>query len=140
TLLWSPQQIQAALRIRYPLTSDMRISHEAIYHYLYVLPRGELRRSLLACLRQHKPKRGLKRAHTVTRGRIPDMIGIHDRPHEVDGRLVPGHWEGDLIMGAGNRAAIGTLVERVPRYTILVPLEFKDTDCPCISMANAISR
>src|SRR5690606_13701278 len=73
-------------------------------------------------------------------GRIPDMIGIHDRPHEVDGRLVPGHWEGDLIMGAGNRSAIGTLVERVTRYTILVPLEFKDTDYTCISMANAISR
>lgn len=118
----------------------MHLSHEAIYQYLYVLPRGELRKSLLACLRQGKTKRGQKPAQAARRGQIPDMIGIDDRPHEIDGRLTPGHWEGDLIMGARNRSAIGTLVERVTRYTLLVQLEFKDTDYTVISMANAIGR
>jgi IS30 family transposase len=140
TLRWSPQQISAALADNYPFRSDMRISHEAIYHYLYVLPRGEVKKSMISLLRRSKPKRGRKTSQDELKGRIPDMIGIGERPHEVDGRLVPGHWEGDMIMGAGNRSAIGTLVERVTRYTLLVKLEFKDTDYTCMSFANAISN
>jgi IS30 family transposase len=138
TFRWSPQQISAELVNTFPFRPDMCISHEAIYHYLYVLPRGELKASMIKLLRHAKPKRGRKPSHNELRDRIPDMIGIGERPHEVDGRLVPGHWEGDLIMGAGNRSAIGTLVERVTRYTLLVKLEFKDTDYTCISFANAI--
>jgi IS30 family transposase len=120
----------------YPFRPDMRISHEAIYHYLYVLPRGEVNKSMISLLRRSKPKRGRKTSQDELKGRIPDMIGIGERPHEVDGRLVPGHWEGDMIMGAGNRSAIGTLVERVTRYTLLVKLEFKDTDYTSMSFAN----
>jgi len=140
TLRWSPQQISSELVNTFPFRPDMRISHEAIYHYLYVLPRGELKHSMIKLLRHAKPKRGRKTSDNELRGRIPDMIGIGERPHEVDGRLVPGHWEGDMIMGAGNRSAIGTLVERVTRYTLLVKLEFKDTDYTCMSFANAIKQ
>lgn len=86
------------------------------------------------------PNVGRKTSQNELKGRIPDNIGIDERSHEVDGRLVPGHWEGDMIMGAGKRSAIGTLVERVARCTLLVKLEFKDTDYTCMSFAKAINN
>ena len=125
---WSPEQIATRLRTEYPDDATMRISHEAIYTYLYVLPRGELRRELLRALRQrHKRRRAHRhgRAHD-RRGQLPDMISIEERPAEVADRTIPGHWEGDLLMGRRSASALGTLVERTTRTTLLVPLKAKD--------------
>ena len=103
----------------------MRISHEAIYRYIYVLPRGELKRTLIKALRQeHKYRRNQKAGKAEeNRGKIANMLSIEERPAEVADRSVAGHWEGDLILGKYKRSALGTLVERTTRYTILVPLE-----------------
>lgn len=122
-LRWSPEQIAHRLTIEYPHDTTMRISHETIYTYLYVLPRGALRKELLACLRQPRPHRRPRSNNPERRGKIPDMISIEERPAEVADRSVPGHWEGDLIMGSRNASALGTLVERVSRTVLLVPLE-----------------
>src|SRR3954453_12407399 len=104
------------------MSSGLRVSHEAIYQAVYAVPRGELRRELLACLRQGKPQRGRRAKDGERRGRICDMTSIHERPAEVEGRLVPGHWEGDLIKGASNRSSVGTLVERTSRKLVLIKL------------------
>lgn len=101
-LRWSPQQISGYLKKHYADQPDMQISHEAIYSYIYVLPRGSLKTSLISCLRRGKRTRGVKPHAAATRERIPNMVSIHDRPEEIEGREMPGHWEGDLIMGAGN--------------------------------------
>jgi IS30 family transposase len=121
---WSPQEISVRLKIEYAVDMDMRISHESIYQYIYVLPRGELKRTLIQALRQeHKYRRKRKgNKETETRGKIANMLSIEERPAEVSDRTVPGHWEGDLILGKYKRSALGTLVERTTRYTILVPL------------------
>ncbi len=126
---WSPQEISKRLKIEYAWDMDMQISHEAIYQYIYVLPRGELKQLLIKGLRQErKHRRPQKRGDTAeTRGKIANMLSIEERPAEVAERSVPGHWEGDLILGKYKRSALGTLVERTTRYTILVPLgEHKD--------------
>ena len=107
----------------------MQISHEAIYQYIYVLPRGELKQTLIKALRhEHKYRRTQKSGEKEEkRGKIANMLSIEERPAEVADRTVPGHWEGDLILGKYKRSALGTLVERTTRYTILVPLgEQKD--------------
>jgi transposase, IS30 family len=104
------------------VSSGLRISHETIYQAIYVVPRGKLRRELLAGLRQGKPHRRRRPKDGERRGRICDMTSIRERPAEVDGRLVPGHWEGDLIKGTGNRSAVGTRVERTSRKGLLVKL------------------
>jgi IS30 family transposase len=114
----SPEQIagrRKRLEDGTEVLSRLRVSHEAIYQALYAVPRGELRRELLACLRQGKPHRGRRSKDGERRGRICDMTSIRERPAEVVGRLVPGHWESDLIKGAGNRSSVGTLVERTIR-------------------------
>jgi transposase, IS30 family len=118
---WSPQQIVARLRVDYPDDEQMRISHETIYRSLYVRARGELRRQLTAQLRTGRSTRRT-RGRVETRGRIPDRVPIADRPPEVDDRAVPGHWEGDLLMGAAGTSAIATLVERHTRYVLLARL------------------
>ena len=89
-----------------------QVSHETIYVALYALPKGELRQELIESLRQGKQSRGPRRRGNDRRGHIPQMASIHDRPAEVEDRQVPGHWEGDLIKGARNQSAIGTLIER----------------------------
>ena len=121
---WSPREIQKRMAKEYPADMTMRISHEAIYRYIYVLPRGELRRTLIKALRQeHKYRRKKTHAHMQeNRGKIAGMLSIEDRPKEVASRSVPGHWEGDLIVGLHRKSALGTLVERTTRYTLLVPL------------------
>jgi len=121
---WSPKEIQARLEKEYPLDMSMRISHEAIYRYIYVLPRGELRRTLIKALRQeHKYRRKKEHAKMQgNRGKIADMLSIEERPQEVVDRSVPGHWEGDIILGKHRKSGLGTLVERTTRYTLLVPL------------------
>jgi transposase, IS30 family len=127
SLQWSPQAISERLKVEYPLDMEMRISHEAIYQYIYILPRGELKRTLLQALRQEHAYRHKQKASqpTETRGKIADMLSIEERPAEVEDRTVPGHWEGDLILGKNKQSALGTLVERTTRYTLLVPLEDK---------------
>jgi transposase, IS30 family len=121
---WSPKEISERIKIEYAWNMVMQISHEAIYQYIYVLPRGELKQTLIKALRQeHK----YRRTHRVgkpaeNRGKIANMLSIEERPAEVADRTVPGHWEGDLILGKYKQSALGTLVERTTRYTILVPL------------------
>lgn len=119
---WSPQQIANRLRIEYPDDESMRISHEAIYQALYIEGRGALRRELTACLRTGRALR-VPRARRRRRRKsfVTPEILISERPSEADDRAVPGHWEGDLILGLGS-SAIGTLVERATRFTILLHL------------------
>ena len=119
---WSPEQIARRLRLDFPEDRTMRISHEAIYQSLYVQGRGALRRELTACLRSGRALR-VPRARTHGRGKsfIAPEIMISERPPEVIDRALPGHWEGDLILGLGS-SALGTLVERSTRFTMLLHL------------------
>jgi IS30 family transposase len=119
--LWSPEQIAARLAADFGDDKSMRISHETIYKSLYLQGRGELRRELARCLRTGRAVRK-PQGRTETRGKIIDMVMIADRPADVDDRAVPGHWEGDLIIGKNGRSAIGTMVERTTRFTMLLHL------------------
>jgi IS30 family transposase len=123
---WSPEQISNRLRIDFPDDDSMRLSHEAIYRALYVQGRGALRRELVACLRTGRALR-VPRARTRGRGKqfISPEVMICARPPEAEDRAVPGHWEGDLIVGLGS-SAIGTLVERTTRFTMLLHLPRMD--------------
>ncbi len=123
---WSPEQIARGLPQRYPEDPTMRISHEALDTYLYVLPRGQLKRAVMQALRQRHHVRRLRGQVRRTSRPIHDLVSIEERPAEVASRTVPGHWEGDLLMGHGNASALGTLVERTTRLTLLVPLVAKD--------------
>jgi IS30 family transposase len=118
---FSPQQISARLRLDYPDDEEMRIAPETIYQSVYVQSRGRLRKDLARYLRTGRQRR--KPRHGPTgQGRIPDMVSISERPAEIEDRAVPGHWEGDLIVGKGNRSFIGTLVERQTRFVMLTRL------------------
>jgi IS30 family transposase len=124
--LWSPEQIAKRLKILYPENMDMQISYESIYSYLYVLPRGALRKELVKCLRYHHINRRIQGKSRQKPCPIQDYISIEERPAEVADRIIPGHWEGDLLMGHNNGSALGTLVERTTRMTFLVQLKAKD--------------
>jgi transposase, IS30 family len=120
---WSPQQIAARLVRDYPDDLEMRVSHETIYRSLFVQARGALRKELTACLRTGRTQRvSQKRTEHSGVGRLRNMVLISDRPAEASDRAVPGHWEGDLIVGKGGRSAVGTLVERSSRYVVLLHL------------------
>ena len=123
---WSPEQIAQRLKVDFPEDPTMRISHEAIYQALYIQGRSALKRELSACLRSGRALR-LPRERARNRGRafIADALMISDRPAEIGDRAVPGHWEGDLILGLGS-SAIGTLVERTTRFTMLLHLPRMD--------------
>ena len=121
-LRWSPEQISQSLLRDFPDRPEMQVSHETIYQSLYVQGRGALRRELRACLRTGRAVRHPKRRADSRRGRIADMVMISARPAAVADRAVPGHWEGDLIIGGDTGSAIGTLVERTTRFTLLVHL------------------
>jgi transposase, IS30 family len=118
---WSPEQVSTWLRGQYAGRPEMQVSHETIYQSIYVQGRGALRRELAACLRTGRAVRKPRRKDGERRGRIPGMVMISERPAEVADRAVPGHWEGDLIIGTGT-SAIGTLVERASRFVMLLHL------------------
>ena len=120
---WSPQQIAARLMCDYPGDPEMRVSHETIYRSLFVQARGALRKELTSCLRTGRTQRcSHKRTELSGIGRLRGMIMISDRPAQASDRAIPGHWEGDLILGKGGRSAVGTLVERSSRYVVLLHL------------------
>ena len=119
---YSPEQIAQRLCLDFPDDAEMRVSHETIYQSIYVQGRGGLRRELHQCLRTGRALRKPQRRAHARRRRIRDMVNISERPPEVADRAVPGHWEGDLILGAENCSAIGTLVERATRYVMLLHL------------------
>ena len=123
---WSPEQIAKRLIILYPNDMNMRVSCETIYSYAYVLPRGALKRTIVKCLRRHHIHRRKRNKARHKLGAIQDYLSIEERPKEVAERIIPGHWEGDLIIGRRNVSAIGTLVERTTRMTFLVRLKNQD--------------
>jgi transposase, IS30 family len=120
---WSPQQIAATLKRVFPDEPERHVSHETIYTAIYAQPRGELRRQLVACLRQGRSTRLPRTRGEDRRGQIPDMVSIHVRPPEVNDRVMPGHWEGDFIKGAGNKSSVGVLVERTSRLVLLAKMD-----------------
>ena len=137
-LHWSPQQIADRLKLEYPTDMDKQISHESIYTYVYCLARGSLKKELVGYLRQKRSHRGPQsRTHEARKATaIADLTSIHERPEEVADRIIPGHWEGDLIVGANHATAMGTLVERTTRTVILVPLKAKDA----VTVAEAFAK
>ena len=137
---WSPEEIAKRIVLEYGSDTSMRISYESIYQHLYCLPRGELKKELMRHLRQKRKRRLSRDATHYRRQRIPDIISISERPEEAKKRTVPGHWEGDLIVGKKHASALGTLVERTTRLTLLVPLTKKDALSVRKEFANAFKR
>jgi IS30 family transposase len=120
---WSPQEIAGTLKRVFPDEPERHVSHETIYTAIYAQPRGELRRQLISCLRQGRGTRMPRTRGDDRRGQIPDMVSIHVRPPEVEDRVMPGHWEGDFIKGAGNKSSVGVLVERTSRLVLLAKMD-----------------
>lgn len=116
---WSPQQIARTLQNMHPDDPSQHVSHETIYNAIYAYPRGELKKQLIALLRWGRSGRRPRSVGQDRRGQIPEMVSIHVRPPQVQDRLLPGHWEGDLIKGANNQSAVGVLVERSTRLVLL---------------------
>jgi IS30 family transposase len=137
--LWSPQQIAARLRDEFGEASEMTVSHETIYKSLYVQGRGELRRELARCLRTGRAARR-HQGRLETRARIADMVMISERPPEVADRAVPGHWEGDLVLGKNGRSAIATLVERSTRYVMLARVGDQRAETVRVALTAQILR
>jgi IS30 family transposase len=137
---WSPRQIAEELKIDYPLDMTMRISPEAIYTYIYVLPRGSLKKELTACLRRNHKRRYKQSRGVKIERKLEDMLSIEERPKEVEDRIIPGHWEGDLIIGKNNRSALGTLVERTTRTTILIQVKNKEAETVAKAFAKEVKK
>lgn len=139
-LEWSPEEIAKRVKLEYPKDKTMRISYETIYQYLYCLPKGELKKELMKGLRHEKKGRQPRIYAHYRRQRIQDIVSISERPKETEGRQIPGHWEGDLVVGKSHKSALGTLVERTTRLTMLVPLKTKDAFSVRTEFANAFSQ
>ena len=136
----SPEQIAGILARMHPDRPTLQASHETIYTAIYAMPRGELRSELIACLRQSRKTRRPRTRGTDRRGTIPHRTSIHERPVEVEERLVPGHWEGDLIQGARNASAIGTLVERTTLFVTLAKMENASAEAAVAGFGAVLNR
>ena len=137
---WSPRQIVEELEIDYPLDMTMRITPETIYTYIYVLPRGTLKKELTACLRRNHKRRHKQSREVKIERKLEDMLSIEERPKEVEDRIIPGHWEGDLIVGKYNKSALGTLVERTTRTTILIPIKDRRAETVAKAFAKEVKK
>lgn len=137
---YSPEQIAGTLAGVHPDHPALRVSHETIYTAIYAMPRGALRTAVIGWLRFGHAKRRPRARGEDRRGRIPDMVSIHERPPEVEERLVPGHWEGDLIKGARNRSAVGTLVERTTLFTVLSRMNDASAEAAVKGFGHVLNR
>jgi len=137
---YSPEQIAGTLQDVHSETPSLQVSHETIYTAIYAMPRGELRTEVIGWLRFGHAKRRPRARGEDRRGKIPDMVSIHDRPPEIEERLVPGHWEGDLIKGAYNRSAVGTLVERTSLFTVLARVDDASAASAVKGFAHVLNR
>ena len=137
---FSPEQIAGNLRSMFPKLKDAYVCHETIYNAIYALPVGELRKELIHCLRHGKTTRRPRSGGVDRRNQIPDMVSIHVRPPEIEDRLVPGHWEGDLIKGKDNASAVGTLVERTSGYLMLVKMNDATATSAVEGFSAALNR
>jgi transposase, IS30 family len=137
---YSPEQIAGTLALVHAETPSLQVSHETVYTAIYAMPRGELRTEVIGWLRFGHAKRRPRARGEDRRGRIPDMVSIHDRPPEVEERLIPGHWEGDLIKGAYNRSAVGTLVERTTLFTVLSRMNDASAEAALCGFSHVLNR
>ncbi len=136
---WSPEQIENRLKMLYPKDTNMRITHEPIYAYIYMHPRNHLKRQLL----KHLRRKHIYRRENKPKAKscpIQDCISIEERPQAVEGRKIAGHWEGDLIMGSKNLSAAGMMVERTTRLTLIIKLKDKDTRSVCMAFNRKFNK
>jgi IS30 family transposase len=137
---WSPAQISHRLRLMHPDDPAARVSHETIYAAIYAQPRGGLKAAMTLALRQAKPARGRRRTTLAGSSMVPETLRIINRPEEIEARLVPGHWEGDLIKGAFNRSSVGTLVERKTRFVVLCKMNGNGAEAVLDSFTRQMKR
>ena len=137
---YSPEQIAGTLSLVHSQTPSLQVSHETIYTAIYAMPRGALRTEVIGWLRFGHAKRRPRARGEYRRGQIPDRVSIHDRPPEIEERLVPGHWEGDLIKGAYNRSAVGTLVEPTTLFTVLSRMDDASAEAALSGFSHVLNR
>jgi IS30 family transposase len=136
----SPEQISGILRRMYPGEAQRNASHETIYTALYAMPQGELRSELISCLRQARRRRLPRARGEDRRGKITDMVSIHMRPPEIEERIIPGHWEGDLIKGSRGKSVVGTLVERSTLFVTLAKIRDATADAAVAGFSHVLKR